>query len=309
MRLIALVPGGIAEQLLFFPTLASLKAQYPQATIDALVEPQAKAAYRVCPWVRETLTFDFQDRTGLADYLNLLGIIRDREYEVSLNADTGWGTALLLWLNGIPQRVGYALGAPWVLSNPVPYRPEQYRAYFYYDLLRGLGVSAPCPSLSLALPKEDIVWAEAEQQRLDLQGRNYIVIPASPAYPPALWQRVIAGIQERQGDLGILLVAGPAEEAWLQTVQRGQRNLKVSRPEDIGKLAALLAGANLVVCSEGAPLYLAMAVGTYTIALVGSAQENQRVPPPGERLTLIAEPSGQLSLIAPDTILQKIWST
>ena len=77
MRILALVPGGIGDQLLFFPTLESLKNQYPQAAIDVIVEPRAKSAYRVCPYVHEVLLFDFKDRNGLADYLNLLGIIRD----------------------------------------------------------------------------------------------------------------------------------------------------------------------------------------------------------------------------------------
>jgi len=51
MRILALVPGGIGDQLLFFPTLESLKNQYPQAAIDVIVEPRAKSAYRVCPYV------------------------------------------------------------------------------------------------------------------------------------------------------------------------------------------------------------------------------------------------------------------
>jgi ADP-heptose:LPS heptosyltransferase len=85
MRILALVPGGISEQILFFPTLATLKAQYPQAVIDVIVEPRAKSAYRICPHVNEVLAFDYRDRNGLADFLNLLGIIRDREYEAAIS--------------------------------------------------------------------------------------------------------------------------------------------------------------------------------------------------------------------------------
>ena len=107
MRILALVPGGIGDQILFFPTLEDLKRQYPEAVIDVMVEPRAKSAYRVCQYVHEVLTFDFKDRNGLADYLNLLGIIRDREYEVALSLGQRWTVGLLLWLNGIPIRVSY----------------------------------------------------------------------------------------------------------------------------------------------------------------------------------------------------------
>jgi len=41
-------------------------------------------------------------------------------------------------------------------------------------------------------------------------------------------------------------------------------NLKVSRTADIGKMAAMIAGANLLLATESVPLQLAVAVGTYT---------------------------------------------
>ena len=68
MRILALVPGGIGDQILFFPTLDDLRAYYPEAEINVIVEPRAKGAYRVCKSVDEVLTFDFKDRNGLADF-------------------------------------------------------------------------------------------------------------------------------------------------------------------------------------------------------------------------------------------------
>ena len=105
MRILALVPGGIGDQVLFFPTLTTLKKEYPNALIDVLVEPRSKAAYRVFPSVHEVLYFDYKDRNGLADYLNLLGIIRDREYDVALSLGRRWTVGFLLWLNGIAVRI------------------------------------------------------------------------------------------------------------------------------------------------------------------------------------------------------------
>lgn len=122
MRILALVPGGVGDQILFFPTLADLKERYPEAMIDVLVEPRAKAAYRVCPQVHEVLTFDFKDRNGPADYLNILGTIRDREYEIALSLGKNWAVGFLLWLNGIPTRVGYKTATSWFISNPAPQR-------------------------------------------------------------------------------------------------------------------------------------------------------------------------------------------
>jgi ADP-heptose:LPS heptosyltransferase len=148
MRILALVPGEMSEQSLFFPTLKTLKAHYPQALIDVVVEPKSKAAYSDYPEVHEILTFDFRDRNGLADYLNLLGMVRDREYDIAISTTPNWALDLLLWLNGIPVRVGYKNTSSWFITNPVELRPEQDKELQYQDLLQGLGIkptTAPNP--------------------------------------------------------------------------------------------------------------------------------------------------------------------
>ena len=162
MRVLAFVPGGIGDQILFFPTLDDLKNNYPEAQIDVVVEPRSRGAYRVCKSVNKVIPFDFRDANSLADWGNLLGVLRDRQYEVALSLGRSWLVGLLLWMTGTPKRIGYAGGGSIFLTNPVPLKQEQYAAHMYHDLLKGLGITTPCPELAIALPKEDLAWAEAE---------------------------------------------------------------------------------------------------------------------------------------------------
>ncbi|MDJ0658884.1 MAG: glycosyltransferase family 9 protein [Crocosphaera sp.] len=309
MRILALVPGGISEQILFFPTLEDLKTQYPNAIIDVLVEPRAKAAYRVCPQVHEVLLFDYQDRNGLADYLNLLGIIRDREYDLALTLEKRWSIRLLLWLNGIPLTVGYETQPRWLVSKPVPQKTEQYAAEMYHDLMQGLGVQSPCPSLKIGVPKDDIAWAEAEQKRLLLEESGYIVIygGASESYPIPQWSNIINRIQEKQPSLSIVLLQGNGDETWVIPLLNSCSNLKVIQPGDIGKLAAIIAGANLMICTDSPPLQLGVAVGTYTVALFGKTDPKKRLPSDDDRFIAIQSPTYNLGDIQASKVLEKIW--
>ncbi|BAW97135.1 heptosyltransferase family protein [[Synechococcus] sp. NIES-970] len=317
MRILALVPGGIGDQVLFFPTLAGLKERYPEAMIDVLVEPRAKAAYRVCPQVHEVLTFDFKDRNGPADYLNILGTIRDREYEIALSLDKNWVVGLLLWLNGIPTRVGYKTATSWFISNPVSPNENQYTAAFYHDLLQGLGIQTPSTPPSITVPKPDIQWAEGEQKRLGLTG-GYILIHGGAsqlsqvkglkkAYPLEKWRAIIDDIQNKQPNLPIVLLQGPDDLTWVTELTALYPTLKVTRPEDIGKAAAMIAGANLLVCTDSAPLHLAAAVGTYTIALLGPVQADKLFPSGKDNLIGIQSPTGQITDIQPKDVLAQIW--
>lgn len=318
MRILALVPGGIGDQILFFPTLVDLKKAYPQAQIDVLVEPRSKPAYRVCSYVNEVLLFDYKNRNSLADYLNLLGIIRDREYEVALTLGQRWTVGFLLWLNGIPIRVGYESAASLFLSNTVPLKTEQYAAEMYHDLLQGLNLNPPCPPLEVNVPKSDIQWAENEQQRLEISDGNYVVIHGGSSqlaqdkgldkiYPVQKWKQIIADIQNKQPNLPIVLIKGPEDEGWVEELLQANPNLKVTSPPDIGKLAAMIAGGSLMLCTDSAPMHLAIAVGTYTIALFGPTDKKKLLPPDNNSCVGIQSSTGAIADIEVNSVLEQIW--
>ncbi|BAZ45701.1 family 9 glycosyl transferase [Chondrocystis sp. NIES-4102] len=310
MRILALVPGGIGNQLLFFPTLETLRKQYPQAVIDVLVEPEAKKAYRVCKNVNEVLVFDFQDRNSFADYLNLLGTMRDREYDAVISLKTSWRIKLLLWLNGIPTRVGFQDDFTWYLSNPVVRKSEQYTAEMYHDLVTGLGITANCPDISINVPQKDIAWAESEQKRLGIQDNGYIVLcdesdnPES-AYPIQSWQKVIADIEQRQTGLAIVLLQTDTNQDWVTKMISANGQIKAIATPDLGKIAAIIAGANLVLCNNNPALQLAVATRTYTLALL--TNQDSQIMPQNENCVAIQSSTANLADIQPEKIIEKMW--
>lgn len=317
MRILALVPGGIGDQILFFPTLDSLKQAYPKAKLDVVVEPRAKAAYRVCPFVNEEIVFDFKGSNSLADWGNLLGVIRDREYDAVLSLGRSWAVGVLLWLTGVPTRVGYAGSAgAWCLTNPVALKTEQYAASQYHDLLSGLGISGPCPDPRISVPKRDIEWAEAEQKRLGIHESGYVLIhPGASAlsrlkgiektYPAQSWKSIIRDFRQRQPGLPVVLVQGPEDREIVEAIA-ADADVKIATPDDIGKLAALIAGANLMLCTDSGPMHLAVAVQTYTIALFGPT-DSTKLLPTSSKIIALQSTTNRVADITPDDVLKRVW--
>ncbi|PPS40000.1 glycosyltransferase family 9 protein [Chroococcidiopsis sp. TS-821] len=312
MRVVALVPGGIGDQILFFPTLDDLKQNYPNARIDVVVEPRAKEAYRICKAVNDVLVFDYQDRNSAADWVNLVGILRDREYDVVISVGQRWFVGLLLWLTGIPIRIGYKGAGNIFLTNAVPLKSQQYAAAMYHDLLQGLGINSPCPELTVNVPAADIDWAENEKKRLEIQSSGYVLLADSfeqsmpnNSYPIEKWQQIIADFRQKQPDLPLVALQPPDDPRWTQLAQANSE-LKLTSPPDVGKLAAIIAGADLLLCTEGVPLQLAVAVQTYAIALFG-ATDPAKFLPKSDRYIPIKSPSGKIADISPQTVLERIW--
>ncbi|CBN55909.1 MULTISPECIES: glycosyltransferase family 9 protein [Kamptonema] len=317
MRIVALVPGGIGDQILFFPTLDGLKQLYPNTQVDAIVEPRAKGAYRVCKSVKEVIPYDFKDRNALADWGNLLGIIRDREYEAVISLGQRWSVGLLLWLTGINKRVGYAGGGSIFLTDAIPLKTEQYAAEMYHDLLQGFDINTPCPPLAINVPKQDIQWAEAEQQRLGIKDSGYILIHGGSSqlalskgidkiYPVDKWQQIIQDLQQRQPNLPVVVVKGPEDAAFVDKLVESCPQVLAIAPDDIGKLAAAIAAANLMLCTDSAPMHLAVAVQTYTIALFGPT-DPAKLLPKSDRFIGLKSPTGKMADISPQDVLKKVW--
>jgi ADP-heptose:LPS heptosyltransferase len=317
MRILALVPGGIGDQILFFPVLDDLKQSYPESQIDVIVEPRSKGAYRVSKSVRDVLTYDFKDANSLADWGNLLGIMRDREYEAVISLGQRWTVGLLLWLTGIPKRVGYAGNGAIFLTDPIPLKTEQYAAQMYHDLLQGMDIVTPFKGISINVPKADLQWAETEQQRLGVSESGYILIHGGSStlaqtkgidkiYPTTHWQQIISELQQKQPNLPVVVVKGPEDDAWVGQLQEYFPDVRVVMPGDVGKLAATIAAANLMLCTDSAPMHLAVAVGTYTIALFGPTQPDKLLPK-SDRVIAVKSPTGKMADISPQEVLKKIW--
>ncbi len=316
MRVVALVPGGIGDQILFFPTLDDLKRHYPDAQVDVVVEPRSMNAYRVCKSVEDVIRFDFKDRNSLADWGNLVGVIRDHEYDVAISLEQSWSIGLLLWLTGISTRIGYKGAGGVFLTNPIPLKTEQYASTMYHDLLQGLGINSSCPDLAVNVPKPDIDWAENEQKRLGIQD-GYILIHAGYSrlaedksideiYPVENWKQIIQDFQKRQPDSQVVLIQGSEDKQLVQELLQLCPEVKVTSPSDIGKLTAMIAGANLMLCTDGTAMQLAVAVQTYTVALFGPT-EPQKLLPQSDRFLAIKSPTAKIADISPKAVLARVW--
>lgn len=319
MRILALVPGGMSEQLLFFPTLDDLKRAYPKAEISVVVEPQATAAYRVCKPVSTVIPFDYAARSSPSDWANLLGTMRDREYEVVFSTRPRWSESLMLWLSGVPTRVTYSTtGTPWLYTATVPYHPHQYQAALYHDLLQGIGITAPCPDLSINLPKPDLDWAAQIREKFGLQ-QGYVLMylgQAAPLhaepdrYPVASWQTLIQDFQSKQPQLPVVLLQTAESRQMISELSASQGNLKIVAPENIGQTAAMIAGADLVITPDSYVMQLAIGLNVFTLAMLGASDPSHILPAPDQdepRFLGIQSASRRLVDLKPEAVLEKVW--
>ncbi len=318
MRVLALVPGEISDQLLFLPTLEHLKQALPQAEISVVTEPAAASAYRVSKVVQTTIPYTFTNNNSPADWANLLGIVRDREFEVVLTTTQTWPIGLLLWLSGIPTRIGYEDGSNGLfLTDTVPQKAEQHQSAQYHDLLESLRLPGPCPAIAINVPQSDINWVNQQIQAQGIDDQGYVLLypgfaegAANDAYPVESWIAIVQDFQKRQPGLPLVLLQQPETAAAVKAIAQAFPPLKVIRPENLGQVAALVAGANLLLATDSYVSQLGVALNVFTLALFGAYSPAYRFPPVAaseQRFVSIKSDSDKVADIAPEVVLKKVW--
>lgn len=309
MRVLALVPGGIERQLEFFPVLREIKEAFKTAEIAVVAEPEAKDVYQLSKVVSEVVPYSFQASNSPADWANLLGIVRDREFEAVITLTNSWSLGLLLWLSGIPTRIGYEGGSNgWFLTTLLPQPADSAN---YTAFLKALKVDAPLAPPSLNVPQADLKAIETLRRGARLQG-GYVAVypgqtPGGEAYPTDQWVAILKDFQQRQPDLPLVALQTADTVANIAALRSTLPNLTILEPETLGQLAALIAGANLLVAVESYPVALAAALEVYTVAL--SAAPMSAPAGAGERLVNVASPTGKLADLTPAAVLKTIWKS
>ncbi|NJQ96764.1 MAG: hypothetical protein HC784_01725 [Hydrococcus sp. CSU_1_8] len=152
------------------------------------------------------------------------------------------------------MRVGYQTKTPWFFSKSVPLQNDRHVVDIYHDILQGLGIQSPTPELKVTLPREDIDWAGSEQKRLEIKDSGYVLIydregrsqANDGGYPLEKWQKIVEDFRQKQPNLPIVLLQALGNNQWSAAMTASNPDLKLTNPSDVGKLAAIVAGANLL---------------------------------------------------------------
>jgi ADP-heptose:LPS heptosyltransferase len=171
MRVLFLVPGGMEAQLQVLPAAARV-AEALQAQIQVACAPSAAGAWSLLPAMEKLIPFDFNASPTLADWANLLGNVREPDFQACINLASGRQVDLMLSMSHIPNRVARGGFSATDTVNPEAGWPAQAMAAF----LRPLGVSLDADAFRLALPKAAL--EKATTQLPSGQGPALLLAPA-----------------------------------------------------------------------------------------------------------------------------------
>jgi lipopolysaccharide heptosyltransferase I len=295
-RILIIRPSALGDVCRTVPVLVSLRAAYSDAAIDWVVQDGFVDAVSAHPALSEVIGFPrgrfarwWTRPDILLELLSWIRRLRKRRYDLVVDCQGLGRSGAMTFSTGASTRVGLrtARELGWV-GYTDRHRPEPglHTVDEMLSLLHPLGVPA-VPDLRLYVPAAADGWWSARRQDLGLKdGRYGILAPTSrwPAkrWPADRWRRIVEPLRQRGLDR-LLLIGAPSEREQIRAVTGDEAApglVDVCGETTVGQTMALIAGAELVVANDSAPLHMAVGLGRPYVGLFGPT-DPARVGPYG----------------------------
>ena len=275
MRVLFLIPGSICAQLQAMPAAARV-VEALGAKVQVACAPSAGAAWRLLPAVEKLIPFDFDGGASLADWANLLGNVREPDFQACINLARGRQVDLMLSLSHIPNRVAAEGFSATSTVTPAGGWPAQALAAY----LQPLGINLDAGAFRLSLPRKALDEAAAGLPAG--QGPALLLAPSGGAgdWPAGQWQALPELLRSRLPDL---------------------RVVQAQRSGSLIERAAQLASCDVVLSSDPVTTELALLNGSPLVALDRPAA----ALPQRQGVQTVGEPS-QLERLEPAAVLQAL---
>ena len=265
--------GGIGDEIFFLPSLISLKKEFPQAEITLALEPRSKSVKDLTDVINDLILVDVK---GKSKYLELLKLI------FKARAGSSGGNKLisiLLWLTGIKKRYGYYTGvlSEKLLTKAVSLNKNQYACDMYHDLVK------PVTNHKTALPEINVqpvkkipnsVLIHPGVSKMSVQKGMIKTIGAKT------WAEIIDLLLEKGKH--VILAGGPDDKECIETIRASVKNKNFDdffgKTKSLKELGELIAKAEQFICSDSAPLHVAVALKTKTYVIFGPTDDKKLIP-------------------------------
>jgi ADP-heptose:LPS heptosyltransferase len=244
MRALFLIPGDGVTQLQTLPAVAATANQLG-FQIQVACAPELAPIWKLLPAVEKVIPFNFA-AASMADWANLLGSVREPDFQLCINLAGGLPVNLMLAMSHIPNRIA---SAGFAATDTVTVAGGGWPAQTLAAYLRPVGVNLDAAAFRLKLPAAALAEATAELPAGD--GPLLLLAPAGGQndWPEANWQALPERIRQRLSSVRVL----PLPPA--------------TSPAGIKRRAALVAAADVVLASDPISCELALLCGVPVVAI------------------------------------------
>jgi heptosyltransferase-2 len=290
-------PNWIGDAVLAIPAMKAVRKHFPDAEITLLVRPWVAGLFTAAPFIDKV--WSEAKPSGVADWSRITKDIRARRFDLALLLPNSFESALMMFLGGVRQRVGYATnGRRWMLTNAVAQGDAgRHQVQYYLDLVKTVWPGVSQPSIEIQATIEERSDARTLLAAEGIRdGAPFLVLNPGAAYGSAKrWGEdrfaAVADILAAELRLQVALIGSERERPIAEQIQGRMktRAAVLSGKTSLDTLIGILAESSLMITNDSGPMHIAAALGIPTVAVFGSTDERV-TSPSGPRARVVKHP-------------------
>ena len=303
-KILIIKPSSLGDIVMALPALSALHNSFPDAKIDWMVRNEFAPLLETHPFVNEVILFDrkflgksWYNPRAIKALLLLISQLRDKKYDIVIDLQGLFRTAVLGWLSGCRKRFGMADArelAPVFYTNKISVDKTDIHMVDYY-LKTAEAAGANKREVEFVLGENPKAKASVKKL-LSEQGvdrDNYVVFIPSSAHRDKCWPverfaELAAKIHSRY-KLPAVAIGTKSEAdmvAELESMSNG-RVVNLAGRTSLLELTELLRDAKLVVSNDTGPGHIAAALSRPLVFIFGLSNP-ARVGPYGMKESVVA---------------------
>jgi lipopolysaccharide heptosyltransferase II len=280
----------LGDMVLTTPLFARLASE---AAVDVVCTAAASALLANHPAVREAIVYDKRGRDrGMVGMARLAGKLRTRRYDAAFLAQGSVRSGALTLLAGIPERIGFSTSAGRAFyTTRVVSREGQHHAARLLSLAdRGATVDGAGRSR----PRPNLFPGDAERAAADAllhgvaSGEPIVALAPGSIWATKRWPYFVDLARLLISEARIVVIGGEADRPLSDEIAdaTGGRSIDATGRLSLLASAEVIGRARVLVTNDSAPLHLASAMNTPTVAVFGPTVPAFGFGPLAERASL-----------------------
>lgn len=271
--------GGLGDEILFLPTILSVKKQFPDADITLALERRSRGIVSLTDVINHTLYANIKGKRKYFELFKLLIKIWRKRFDIVISSGSNKFISIFLFMTFIKEKYGYNTGklSQILLTKAVDLNKNRYAVQMYHELAKSItDIETELPVLSInkkpLIPNSVLIHPGVS--KISVTKGMIKTIPAQK------WAKVV----EELADTGkkVILAGGPDDKEVIKTIQslvpQEKYENMYGKTKNLKELAELISSAEKFLCSDSAPLHIAVALGVRTYVIFGSTDDKKLIP-------------------------------
>jgi len=270
----------LGDVVLSTAVIRYFRSRYPDAYLAFLVRPYTQDVVRNNPDVDEVIVYDKYDKhKSVLSTIRFAFMIRGKGFDTAIALHPTNRVHMMLFLAGIPDRIGYDRNLGMLLTQRVPHikqKGDRHESEYNFDLLEKAGYD-----VSAYDRRPYIFSGESEKSAIEKlfnergAGERVIAVHAGASCPSKTWQAErfaeACDILASRYGYDIVLIGGDETRGLSSKVLSNMKEkaLDLTGVLSVGELAELLRRSHLLVSNDSGPVHIAVAVDTPVVCIFG----------------------------------------